>query len=77
MLTESEKEEIKNLSKSIRCFHYEQRKNRIRRRIVPGNNKSLWDAVKIAKDVEPTPLPEKIIPTLFQRDGEIPVFVVK
>ncbi len=29
----------------------------IRRKIIPGNNKSLWDAVKIAKDIEPTPLP--------------------
>jgi hypothetical protein len=29
----------------------------IRREIIPGNNKSLWDAVKIAKDIKPTPLP--------------------
>ena len=61
VLTEIEKDEIKNLSRSIRSFYYEQRKNQIRRRIVPGNNKSLWDAVKIAKDIEPTPLPEKLI----------------
>ncbi len=29
----------------------------IRRKVIPGNNKSLWDAVKIAKDIKPTPLP--------------------
>ena len=53
--------EIKNITKSIRNYHYEQRKNLIRRKIVPGNNKSLWDAVKIAKDIEPTPLPETLL----------------
>ena len=29
----------------------------MRKKIIPGNNKSLLDAVKIAKDIEPTPLP--------------------
>ena len=60
-LNETEKEELKNISKSIKSFYYEERKLKVRRRIVPGNNKSLWDAVKIAKDVEPTPLPPTII----------------
>ena len=60
-LNETEKEELKKINKSIKSFYYEERKLKVRRRIVPGNNKSLWDAVKIAKDVEPTPLPPTII----------------
>ena len=60
-LTEAEKEEIKSINKSMKSFYYEERKQKVRRRIVPGNNKSLWDAVRIAKDIEPTPLPPTII----------------
>ena len=55
--SEGEKQELKALNKFIRHYHYEERKMHIRRKIIPGNNKSLWDAVKIAKDIEPTPLP--------------------
>ena len=54
---ENEKEELKALNKFIRHYHYEERRMHIRRKIIPGNNKSLWDAVKIAEDIEPTPLP--------------------
>jgi hypothetical protein len=36
----------------------------VRRKIISGNNKSLWDAVKIARDIEPTPLP-----AMLTRDG--------
>jgi hypothetical protein len=32
----------------------------VRKKIIPGNNKSLWDAVKIAKDIEPTPIPTTV-----------------
>ena len=60
-LTDEEKEEIQNLRNIIKTFNYEQRKNHVRSKIIPGNNKSLWDAVKIAKDLEPTTLPEKLI----------------
>ena len=58
--TEEEKQEIRNLSRSIKNHYFEERKQNVRRKIVPGNNKSLWDAVKIARDIEPTPLPAKI-----------------
>ena len=69
-LNEDEKEELKNINKSIRNFYYEERKQRIRRRIVPGNNKSLWDAVRIAKDVEPTPLPARIVKDSVEYDRD-------
>jgi hypothetical protein len=55
--TENKKKELKALSKFIRHYHNEERRMHVRRKIIPGNNKSLWDTVKIARDIEPTPLP--------------------
>ena len=57
---ENEKKELSSLNKFIRNYHYQERKQNIRRKIKPGNSKSLWDAVKIAKDVEPTHLPSEM-----------------
>jgi hypothetical protein len=59
--TEDEKEELMGLNKFIRNYHYEERKQHIRKKIVPGNSKSLWDAVKIARDIEPTHLPTEMV----------------
>jgi hypothetical protein len=59
-----EKEELKALNKYIRNYYYEERRMHVRSKIIPGNNKSLWDAVKIARDIEPTPLP-----AMLTRDG--------
>jgi hypothetical protein len=53
---EKEKEELANLNNYIKNFYYEERRQHVRQKIIPVNNKSLWDAVKIAKDIEPTPL---------------------
>jgi exonuclease III len=61
---EHEKEELKALNKYIRNYYYEERRMHVRSKIIPGNNKSLWDAVKIARDIEPTPLP-----AMLTRDG--------
>jgi hypothetical protein len=57
---EEEKEELAKLNKYIKSFYFEERKQHVRKKIIPGNNKSLWDAVKIAKDIEPTPLPTTV-----------------
>ena len=57
---ENEKSELRALNKSIRIYYFKERRDHIRRKIIPGNNKSLWDAVKIPKDIEPTPLPMKL-----------------
>ena len=62
---EHEKDELKTLNKYIRNYYYDERKMHVRRKIIPGNNKSLWDAVKIARDIEPTPLP-----SILTRDGK-------
>jgi hypothetical protein len=57
---EEEKEELADLNKYIKNVYYEERKQHVRKKIIPGNNKSLWDAVKIAKDIEPTPIPTTV-----------------
>ena len=57
---EDERQELRALNKFIRNYHFEERKLRIRRKIKPGNSGSLWDAVKLANDIEPTYLPTEI-----------------
>ena len=52
------KKRIKNLNvEIINHFHFEKR-NSIRRKIVPGNSKSLWKAVNIANDNGVCTLPD-------------------
>ena len=51
---------IKNLNAEIRTFFHGIKKKRVRRGIIPGNSKSLWDAVKIAKDAGFDPLPNEM-----------------
>ena len=41
---------IKALNKEIKIFFHKQKTILVRRGILPGNSKTLWDAVKIAKD---------------------------
>jgi hypothetical protein len=41
---------IKNLNIEIRNYYYGKTRSKVRRGILPGNSKSLWDAVKIAKN---------------------------
>ena len=54
------KSRIKNLNTEIR-FHFEQNKRkRVRQCIIPGNNKSLWTSVKLAKDLNTQQIPEKM-----------------
>ena len=56
----SARNEIKLLNKDIKKFYYLNKGNSIRRKILPGNSKSLWDAVKVAKDINPTSLPDEM-----------------
>ena len=53
--------EIKTLNKEIKHYFYQHKGNTIRRNILPGNSKTLWDAVKTAKDINQTSLPEEMI----------------
>ena len=51
---------INNLNIEIKShFHY-KKSNSVRRNIIPGNTKTLWDAVNIAKDLNTPKLPDKM-----------------
>ena len=66
--TPEKKSLLKTLNKEIKSyFHYTKSKN-VRRGILPGNSKSLWDAVNIANDKNVTRLPDK----LFLSGVEVP-----
>ena len=54
------KEKIKILDKEIRSHFHTQRSKDVRRSIVPGNSQSLWKAVKIARDVNTSVLPNQL-----------------
>ena len=47
---------IKALNKDIKYYFHQKKSKSVRRRIVPGNSASLWDAVKTAKDVNSSDL---------------------
>ena len=51
-------EEIKILNNKIVNLCKINKRNSIRRCIIPGNNKSLWNAVNLAKDVNPNSIPK-------------------
>ena len=46
------------LNKQIRNSIFEERKQQVRRKIKPGNSKTLWESVKIASDKEFIIIPE-------------------
>ena len=59
---------IKQLNKEIKSYFFIQKTKSVRRNIIPSNSKSLWDAVRIAKDKNPENLPD----TMFMNNIEIP-----
>ena len=56
---------INNLNKEIRLHFQNLKLNSIQRTIIPGNSKSLWKAVKIAKDINTNDIPK-----VMYRNGE-------
>ena len=54
------RDRIKNLNFEIKQHFHSCKSKAIRRKILPGNSKSLWDAVKIAKDINITSLPNEM-----------------
>ena len=48
---------VKNLNIEIRSFYLNQKKSAVQRSIIPGNSKSLWNAVKVAKNTNVSKLP--------------------
>ena len=51
---------IKNLSLEIKYHFANETKSKVRQGIKPGNNKTLWDAVKIAKNLNIEELPDQM-----------------
>ena len=48
------------LDTEIKSYYHGITKNKVRKDILPGNTKSLWNAVKIAKDQNAEKLPNKL-----------------
>ena len=53
--------EIKQLNMQIRRYFYHQKVNFIKNKIIPGNSKTLWDAVALAKNLPKLNLPKNMI----------------
>ena len=58
--TDSVRLTIKLLNKEIKQYFYIEKSKLIRRGILPGNSKTLWDAVKKAKDQNLNMIPEEM-----------------
>ena len=58
--TQSTKSRVKNLSAEIKQHFTNEKKYKVRQGIKPGNSKTLWEAVKIAKDLNTDELPDKM-----------------
>ena len=48
---EEMKTRINNFSQEIKQHYKNEKKKAIRKNIIPGNSKSLWDAVNVAKNI--------------------------
>ena len=53
-------EKIAIINKELKIHFNTTKAKRVRRNIVPGNTASLWRAVKIAKDINVTSIPNII-----------------
>ena len=54
------RDRVKNLNVEIKRHFLSKKKETVRRNIRPGNSKSLWDAVKLAKDINIPKLPNNM-----------------
>ena len=58
---------LKSLNKEIKLYFLSTKSKLVRRNLVPGNSKSLWDAVKIANDVNVSGLPD----TMYENGNKL------
>ena len=52
--------ELKILNKEIKKYFYHSKATSVRRGIMPGNSKSLWEAVRISKDINSSMIPDEM-----------------
>ena len=55
---QSTRQTIKDLNNEIKSFYHKIKSKNVRKGIMPGNSKSLWDAVNKAKDINTNPMPD-------------------
>ena len=48
------------MNAEIKSFYFSKKQNSVRNGILPGNSRSLWSAVKIAKDIGTTDIPNNM-----------------
>ena len=65
------KTKIKSLDKIIKNFFLTSKCNKIRKNIVPGDNKSLWSAVKMAKNAPNDLIPKNLYLNNIIIDGNL------
>ena len=51
-----------------KSFYFTQKRNSVRRNIIPGNSRSLWSAVNISKDIRPNEIPRN----MYYKEKRIP-----
>ena len=59
--SDQRRDRIKILNHEIKFFYFGQKKPRVRRGLVPSNSKTLWDAVRIAKDLNIETIPKTML----------------
>ena len=54
------RDRVKNLNVEIKQYYSNQKKNCVQRSIIPGNSKTLWKAVKVAKNISTSDYPNEM-----------------
>ena len=58
--SEELRKRVKNLNTEIKCHFTMNKRNRVRKGIIPGNSRSIWKAVNIAKDINSNEIPKEM-----------------
>ena len=59
--SEELRKRIKNLNTEIKSHFAMNKRHRVRKGIIPGNSRSLWKAVRIAKDINSNEIPKEML----------------
>ena len=59
---------LNSLNAEIKTYYFTQKRNYVRKDILPGNSRSLWSAVNISKDIGQNEIPNN----MYFNDKKIP-----